>query len=146
MIIARFDGGCVPNPRGHASCACLIECDGEELYRKSIYLGHGEGQTCNVSEYEGVLLILLWIDANYDNRSVTIIGDSQVVVNRLKYSARPAGGVSAEIANRARREYQRQIGMGRDIRVKWERRGSNDECDAMCDLEIAEARHAEMVA
>ena len=51
ILIARFDGGCFPNPGGHASCAMLIERDGVEVARESKYLGHGAAMTCNVAEY-----------------------------------------------------------------------------------------------
>ena len=52
MLIARFDGACDPNPKGHASCACLITRGEEEVYRKARYIGYGDGMTNNVAEFQ----------------------------------------------------------------------------------------------
>ena len=138
MLRARFDGGCVPNPLGFAACACLIEDDGVEVYRKSLYIGRGHGMTNNVAEFRGLMLILEWISVNKPEE-IHITGDSQIVINRMN---RPRGygklpvGVSAQIAMECKHV---AWSLKSKVHFHWRRRDENDECDAMCDLEIQEA-------
>lgn len=144
MLIARFDGGCWPNPSGHAACACLVtKSDGYEIHRESKYLGSGALMSNNVAEFEGLLLIIRWFNATVKEHkeNITIIGDSRVVINRMKHGQKavsdggrrffPSSGVCARISfdcllaaswNRHRMKFQ------------WESRDNNDECDAMCRI------------
>lgn len=141
MLRAMFDGGCVPNPCGFAACACLIEDDGVEIYRASKFLGVGEGQTNNVSEYRGLLLILKWVQENRPTE-IHITGDSQIVINRMKrplaYGKLPVG-VSSEIAMICKRLSDSLPCL---IHFHWRKREKNEECDAMCTLEIDEEKAA----
>lgn len=137
MLIARFDGACQPiNPGGHAACACLIERDGVEVYRKSEYIGHGDGMTNNVAEYRGLLLILNWFNSQPNNERIHIIGDSQIVIRRMSGKARkPSTGVCSAVSL----ECLNAAVLHRfSISYEWQRREHNDECDAMCQLEIDE--------
>lgn len=137
MYKARFDGGCWPNPKGHASSACVIEKDGIEVFRQSRYIGHGTGMTNNVAEFDGVLLILKWLHEFGENNSCEIIGDSSIVVNRMKTQTLPKGICQEKAYDciKCARYYKGKLSF------KWETRDANDECDAMCDLEIEEAEN-----
>lgn len=140
MLRARFDGGCWPNPGGHAACACLIEQDGEEVYRESVYLGFGKAMTSNVAEYRGLRLVLNWFRRLEPKEPLHIVGDAQIVVNRMKGKSRkPCVGMCTPLAlecEAAARPFKEWL------TFEWQRRENNDECDAMCDLEIDEAKYA----
>lgn len=140
MLIARFDGGCIPNPKGHASSACFITRDGNEVFRQSKYLGFGEGMTNNVAEFEGVKMILQWYMRNGTSEPMRVIGDSQVVIWRMMGKYRKSvTGTCAEVANECL-EIKSWLPWGA-VTFEWQARMNNDECDAMCDLEIEEAQN-----
>lgn len=139
MLIARFDGGCDPNPKGYTACACFITREGFEVYRKSKYLGKGDGMSCNVAEFEGLKMILKWYLDSGTMEPMTVVGDSQVVIWRMlgKYR-KPVIGMCAAISTECL-ELRSRLPVGR-VNFEWQRREHNDECDAMADLEIEEAR------
>jgi ribonuclease HI len=139
-MIARFDGGCFPNPGGHASCAMLIERDGFEIARESRYLGCGAKMTSNVAEYEGLMMVLRWLKAH--PAPCTVITDSMIIVRRMNGTARKHPmGVCAAIACEA-------VALAKTLHprpeFRWKSRSQNGECDAMCDLEIAEAKRGSL--
>ncbi len=141
MLVARFDGGCYPNPGGDASCACLITRDGAEVYRHAEYLGVGVGQTNNVSEYRGLLLVLNWLELNPEQ--CMIISDSQVVIRRMSgKSGKAPVGVCAELAKKC---LARLGELNPRPSFRWESRENNDECDAMCDFMIADGRQTRLI-
>jgi ribonuclease HI len=135
MLIARFDGACEPNPKGHSACACLITNEaGVEVHREWKYLGVGEGMTCNVAEFEGLMLILKWIGKQKLPVRVHIISDSMIVVRRMQGPVKKlTQGVCAQIAMDCQKANLRL-----PIRptYEWQRRNNNEECDAMCSFEI----------
>lgn len=136
MIKARFDGGCDPNPGGHAACACLIMDGDKEMYRKSKYLGHDAGNSNNVAEFEGVKLILEWLLLN--PQPCLIIGDSAIVIGRLKSkSSAGSKGLCEAVSLECKRLLNQRQSL---VRLEWQPRTRNEECDAMCDLEIDEGR------
>lgn len=138
ILRARFDGGCVPNPEGHGSCACLIVRDGVEVYRKSLYLGEGKGMTNNMAEYSGLKLILQYLIAHPE--PCLIIGDSSVVINRMRSRTMSGGsGLCAPLALECK-ALARMITT--HVEYLWQPRTRNEECDSMCQAEIDERRFA----
>ena len=139
MIVARFDGGCWPNPNGHSSCACLIEEDGKEIYRESKYLGTGDGLTCNVAECEGLKLILTWLmRLEKKPGSMRIIGDSRLVISRMNRKTRK--GPYGRYYELARECQELILKIPTELTFRWEPREMNGECDSMCDFEIEEGK------
>ena len=141
MLIARFDGACEPkNPGGHGACACVIERDGFEIYRKSEYLGYGPEMTNNVAEYQGLMLILKWYNkriAALAGEHLHIIGDSMIVIRRMTGKSRkPPVGICAPLARDCvlAAQFNRPC-----LSFEWQGRDNNEECDAMCSLEIENA-------
>lgn len=132
----RFDGGCFPNPLGHASCACLITRGDRTVYQESKYLGFGAGMTNNVAEFAGLLMAIEWLVANAAaSATIEVIGDSAIVIRRMQTRTLPSGvcrGKAAECLIAVRR-----LGA---VAFRWEGRESNDICDGMCDREIERAR------
>ena len=131
---ARFDGGCNPNPCGYASCACVIYKNGKEVFRNSKYLGVGNGQTCNVSEFSGLKMIFDWFVNHDPNARVLVISDSQIVIRRMKTKSLPTG-----FFKKNAEECLDLLQCLPNFFFKWQRREHNSECDAMCTLEIEDA-------
>lgn len=142
MLIARFDGACDPNPKGHTACACLITRDEVEVYRNGKYLGYGEGMTNNVAEFEGIRTILGWYLTGPKNEHMRIIGDSQIVIWRMlgRYPNPPVGVCSRIAMDCLSLKAMLPKGL---VTFEWQRRDSNEECDAMCTFAIEE-RMAEL--
>ena len=139
MLTARFDGGCVSNPGGHAACACLIHRGPSEVYRHSRYLGFGPEQSNNVAEFHGLKVILVWYIEAKLTEHIVIFGDSQLVIFRMqgKYP-KPAAGLCARVARECI-ELRNQIPEGR-IAFRWQRRLYNEDCDEMCNFLIDAGR------
>lgn len=134
IMVASFDGGIHKNPGGKAACACYVELDGNEVYRESRYLGEGSGMSNNVAEFEGLKLILEWIEDSKP-AAVLIVGDSQVVINSMRKKRASMGFCEAS----SRDCLQIYMRLECKISFEWRRRHSNEECDAMCRLAIEEA-------
>lgn len=136
ILRARFDGGCVPNPEGHASCACLIMRGTAEVYRKSVYLDEGPGMTNNVAEYSGLKLILEFLLVHPE--PCIIIGDAELVINRMRSSTTSGGtGVCAPLALECKALARKLTSL---VDYRWQPRTRNEVCDAMCQAEIDERR------
>lgn len=143
MLLARFDGACEKNPFGHGACACLVERDGVEVYRGSRYLGKHNRMTCNVAEFEGIKMIFKWYLDSGLCEPMTVVGDSQIVIWRMlgKYR-KPVTGICAEVAGECL-EMKSWLPAGM-VNFQWQGRDNNEECDAMCQLEIDEAEANEV--
>ena len=78
------DGACSPtNPGGYACWAWLALTQGVAIAQGYGCLGHGAGQTNNVSEYEAVLRAMRWAYRWMRDAEITIQTDSQLVVNQV---------------------------------------------------------------
>ena len=145
MLIARFDGACEPfNPGGHAACAVLIERDRVEVHRERRYLGFGAGMTNNVAEFHGLLRILEWFEKLEPKESMLIVGDSMIVIRRVTGKAKkPRMGVCAALAQDCVLAANRWRNL---LTYEWHPRETNEECDAMCALEIDEKMLEHQVA
>ena len=130
MLIATLDGGCWKNPGGPAAAACIITRDGIEVYRTSKLLPEHPKMTNNVAEFEGMKLILEWLQDNSIAEHAHIISDSQIVINRLSGKSRkPPVGACAGIAKECLRLYMQAE---RKITFEWKSRLANTECDHLC--------------
>ena len=80
-ITGHFDGACYPPPSSEAACGAIIKRKGQVVAKLSKYLGN-VNTSCNLAEYEGLILILEWLIENkveYAN----IFGDSKLVVFQM---------------------------------------------------------------
>lgn len=134
--VARFDGGCWPNPGGHASCACVIARGAEEAHRECVYLGSGSAQTNNVAEFSGLLLILKWLKANAPQAETQIISDSTIVVNRMNSRNLPKG-----VCRVKAQECLSLLAFLPRLSFIWQPREENADCDRMC-MEVLRQRGA----
>ncbi len=79
-IQVYFDGLCQPcNPGGTACFAFIVKNEQGNII-------HSEyNSTNNVAEYTGIIRALQWLIANnYQNESIVIKGDSQLVIQQIK--------------------------------------------------------------
>jgi ribonuclease HI len=82
LIEAAFDGACEPmNPGGHASYGSIVRVNGQVVYSKSGYCGHGPKMSCNAAEYCGAIDSLT--EAVRHKGNITLRGDSKLVIMQL---------------------------------------------------------------
>src|SRR3990167_1876582 len=129
LITAWFDGSITKNPGGRASYGIIIKEDGKEIFQETQVVGEGDKMSCNVAEYAGLFAILDFILCNnLKNENITIIGDSQIVINTMNDWRKPfSKGFCLEISS-ACKSLNRKI---QNINYKWVRREFNAECDAI---------------
>lgn len=75
-----FDGGCSPNPGRMSSCIVVVQPGKKTQAFTMKDLGHG---TNNVAEWSALVWAVMWARDNGHNK-VTIIGDSQLVINQAR--------------------------------------------------------------
>jgi len=81
-IVIHTDGGARGNP-GPAACAFVAEVGEKIIQKESSFL---DISTNNYAEYQGVILALKWLSANYKNLSATsaiFYLDSELVARQL---------------------------------------------------------------
>jgi ribonuclease HI len=84
QIQVYFDGLCQPvNPGGIACFAFIVKNAVNTIHRE--YGRAANNSTNNVAEYEALIKALEWLTANnYQNESIVIKGDSQLVIQQIK--------------------------------------------------------------
>jgi ribonuclease HI len=80
-----FDGLCQPcNPGGTACFAFIVKNEKGNIIHSEYGLA-ANNSTNNVAEYTGIIRALQWLSANnYQNESIVIKGDSQLVIQQIK--------------------------------------------------------------
>ncbi len=127
MITVYFDGLCYPkNPCGVAAYGYLIYRDGELIHRGFGAVGEGRGMTSNVAEYEGLKAAVSWLNDHGIEDSITIKGDSQLVIKQMKGEWEVKSETSRTYVPEIRRMLE-----GRDVRFIWVPRGMNEEADQL---------------
>jgi ribonuclease HI len=84
-IQVYFDGLCQPSNPGGTLCFVFIVKNeqGNTIYNEYELAAHNS--TNNVAEYTGIIKALEWLIANnYQNQSIVIKGDSQLVIQQIK--------------------------------------------------------------
>jgi ribonuclease HI len=127
MITVYFDGLCYPkNPGGVAAYGYLIYSDGELVHRGFGAVGEGKGMTNNVAEYEGLKAAAQWIDDQKIMGSITIKGDSQLVIKQMRGDWDVRSKTSLKYVPEIR-----QLLEGRDVHYIWIPREMNEEADQL---------------
>ncbi len=135
-LVARFDGGCWPNPNGPAASACLIMRGEEEVYRAVRYLG-SVGTSNNFAEFHGLKMVLGWLQKTKTEEPVLIISDSKFLIAEMgRMTLRYTDKLYAPVMNSCIEMIQSMSNM---IIFEWQDRSHNEECDAMCVLAMEEA-------
>ncbi len=127
MITVYFDGLCYPkNPCGVAAYGYLIYRDDELIRQGFGAVGEGRGMTSNVAEYEGLKAAVSWLNDNGIEYSITIKGDSQLVIKQMKGDW--------EVRSKTSKKYVPEIKRmldGKDVRFVWVPREMNEEADRL---------------
>jgi ribonuclease HI len=142
-VTAYFDGCCEPvNPGGHASYGAVVLINGERVFEKSGYVGHGPQCSNNVAEYSGCISVLQYLidreDFNQRNQLVTIRGDSKLVVMQLTKRWRVKRGLYVPFYYQAASLFA-QFGVAR---LEWIPRDQNSIADELSKRVLKE-RHVE---
>ena len=87
QVEVYFDGLCQPCNPGGTTCFAFIAKNEEGNTIHSEYGLAKHNSTNNVAEYTGIIRALEWLIANnYQNESIIIKGDSQLVIQQIKAS------------------------------------------------------------
>ena len=131
--VIAFDGACEPiNPGGVASWGYTITENGRELMFANGVAGEGPDMTNNVAEYTGLIHAIRGLKKTVGKGdSVTIRGDSQLVIRHLKGEYK----VSASRLKPLYRDAVALIGelTGNGVRVEfaWVPREENERADTL---------------
>jgi ribonuclease HI len=105
LIEAWFDGACEPvNPGGTSSYGAVVMQDGTALWQHAaVHSGPGPGSTNNVAEYAGLIAVLEYLIAGgFDGESITVRGDSKLVIEQMSGRWRIRDGGYVPLAMQAR--------------------------------------------
>lgn len=132
-ISAYFDGSCLVNPHGQIGYGYHINYDGIEI--SSGYGGERAktGNSNNVAEYRGLILILQEL-LTLKNESITIFGDSRFIINQMERGAkigngfyRPDGLIAKELEKKVKAK-------NNIIKYKWIPRELNERADELSNV------------
>jgi ribonuclease HI len=127
QIQVFFDGLCQPsNPGGTACFAFIVKNEENTIYKEYGLAAHNS--TNNVAEYAGVIKALEWLIANnYQNESIVINGDSQLVIQQIKRNFK----VKAPSIIPLYRKAISLISKFKHIQFQWIPREQNKEADSL---------------
>ncbi len=131
-----FDGGCWPNPGGHAAWGAVLKIDGATVKRWNGYLGTGRTSN-NVAEYAGLCALLKEI-AQHPGPGV-VFGDSLMVIRQMqKRKLAKSDGIYVPWNHEAIRLLEPL----RDrVTFEWIPREENTACDMLAEQVLDRALH-----
>ncbi len=109
-----------------AAYGYLIYSDKELIHRGFGVVGEGRGMTNNVAEYEGLKAAAQWLKDHEITESITIKGDSQLVMKQMKGDWE----IRSDTSRRYVPEIRELLG-NRDVRFIWIPRDMNEEADQL---------------
>ena len=131
-IVGYFDGGCWPNPHGHAAWGAILEVDGVIVKRWNGYIGSGQQTSNNVAEYYGLIAVLREV-ARYSGPAI-VYGDSLMVIRQMqKFRRAKSCGIYVPWNHEALRLLE---GMRDRVRFQWIPREQNTECDRLAEAAL----------
>lgn len=131
MIKVYIDGACEPkNPGGVATYGVSIYKDNLRIYKEKGLIGEGSEMSNNVAEYGALCKALSWLKSRYSLELITIMSDSQLLINQMNKKWKVNGGFYLETywkALKLKESFQR-------ISFKWIPREENTEADELSKL------------
>jgi ribonuclease HI len=141
-ILCYFDGMCEPvNPGGTAGFGAVVFIDNERVWECSRVFkpipGREHETSNNVAEYSGFLAILQYLLENkLDGESVTIKGDSKLVIEQMQGHWKMRKGFYKPIAHEAKIALKR---FSRHPNLVWIPREENGIADELSKAEVKKA-------
>jgi ribonuclease HI len=138
---AFFDGCCEPvNPGGTASYGAVIFRGKKRIWECSELfvpvLGKEKETSNNVAEYSGFIAILeYFIEHGLENESITVHGDSKLVIEQVSGNWKMHGGYYIPLAIKAKELYKKFS----KLKLKWIPRDQNDIADELSKAELKKA-------
>lgn len=124
-----FDGSCEPqNPNGNMGYGVYIKSDNSE-YSDAKFIPAKLGNTNNIAEYLGILLILNLM-VNKKDSHIKIFGDSKMVVNQMNGSFAIKEGNYVPYANKAK-ELLAKVKENNTVEITWIPREENSIADEL---------------
>lgn len=135
-VVCFFDGCCEPkNPGGAMGTGSIVKVDGDIVFSKSSFYSAVPTNTNNISEYIAFGLVLKYIlDNNLDGDDVTIMGDSQLVVNQMGGSWSIKEGAYKKYAFRCKELLKL---FKKKPTIFWIKRDQNEEADQLSKSELS---------
>jgi ribonuclease HI len=123
-IEVYFDGLC--HPRGIACFGFIIKNGANTIHRE--YGLAENNSTNNAAEYTGIIKALEWLIANnYQNESIVINGDSQLVIQQIKRNFRVKAPTIIPLYHKA----VSLVSKFNHIQFEWIPREQNKEADSL---------------
>ena len=133
MIMVNFDGGCWPNPCGHAACGVFIINEDDVLLEQGFYIGYGEDMSSNVAEYHGLIRALQFLkQKRFTDKKIIVYGDSKLVIMQMIGKWKIKEGLYVEVAIKARRLVEEFS----DLSFEWIPREENELCDCLSKIAL----------
>ena len=128
-IQISFDGSCTINPGGIGYYGFTIHKNGALLKAGNGEIGSNPEMSNNVAEYYGVLKALEHLDSVGEYSKITIMGDSQLIVNQLNGKWRVKSKNLKTLYNKVVKLLKK-----RSYEISWIPREQNKEADLMSKL------------
>jgi len=128
MIEVYIDGLCKPvNLGGIAAYGLAVYRDGSRIHRDKGVVGEGLEMSNNVAEYAALCVALSWLKRVHSQEPITIMSDSQLLVNQMsgKWKAK-----SGRYLTYYKKAVKLASGFSR-IDFKWIPREENTEADEL---------------
>jgi ribonuclease HI len=137
-IIGYFDGACEPkNPGGNMGVGSCIRVAGKELFSNSKFVKAHYCNSNNVAEYMAFESILDFIiTEKWRDRSITIYGDSKLVIEQQFGSWRIKDGFYVDYARRCKQKVIMLKDYGIKITGIWIHREQNKYADELSKAEL----------
>ncbi len=137
-ICCWFDGACEPrNPGGNMGIGACIRVGSKEVFSHSQFVGANYDNSNNVAEYMGFEAILDFIALQgWEGRSVTIFGDSKLVIEQQFGNWRMKGGRYMEYAKTCVKKLKALKDAGVKITGIWIPRTQNQYADELSKAEL----------
>lgn len=135
-IVCYFDGSCEPTNPGGAMCTgSIVKINGEKVWQDSKFYPAAKNNTNNISEYTAFGLVLKYlIDNNLTGEDVTIMGDSQLVINQMNGQWAIKEGAYRKYAIRCRELLSK---FNKKPTIFWIKREQNVEADELSKSTLA---------
>jgi ribonuclease HI len=141
LITAYFDGCCEPvNPGGTASYGAVVFIDDDRVWECSkIFFpvkGKEKETSNNVAEYCGFISILEYLlENNLNKESITIYGDSKLVIEQMSGNWQMRGGYYIPFAEKAKKLVKKF----KKLTLLWIPRNENSIADELSKAELIKA-------
>lgn len=126
-LTMHFDGSCLRNPGGPGGWGFVVHQGVHAIYADHGHISPSELTTNNVAEYLGLIEGVKYLNREFPEHPVLILGDSQIVIRRINKHTRPGKSHLIPLWQEAVLLLHSHIG---SIELRWIPREENEVADA----------------